>query len=66
MLLSPTYRPSVFSGLIIALGVLITLFASLQVKQITEKAALKHFSLIADQATAKVAERLGDKPHVER
>lgn len=60
MLLSPTYRPSVFSGLIIALGVLITLFASLQVKQITEKAALKHFSLIADQATAKVAERLGD------
>lgn len=66
MLLSPTYKPSAFSGLVITLGLLITLFATLQVKQITETRALKNFALIADQATAKVEKRLADTALVLR
>lgn len=60
MLYTPTYKPSVFSGLIIVLGLLITLFATLQVKQTAEARALKNFSLIADQTTARVEKRLAD------
>lgn len=47
-----------FAWLVLAIGLLITIFLSLQIKQNHEKEEVKHFAFAADQLTLKIEERL--------
>ena len=49
-----------FARAILCIGLLATVFASLQVKQYIEQEAVRHFAFICDQITLKIRNRLGD------
>jgi len=53
-------RKTRFARAILCIGLLVTVFASLQVKQNIEQAAVRQFSFICDQITLKIRNRLGD------
>ena len=52
-------RKTRFARAILCIGLLATVFASLQVKQYIEQEAVRHFDFICDQITLKIQNRLG-------
>ena len=52
-------RKRTLGGVLLAFSLLVTVFASLQVKQDIEQAAVRQFSFICDQITLKIQNRLG-------
>ena len=58
MLKDRSSRKTGFAWAMLCLGLLATVFASLQVKQGIEQAAVRQFALTCDQVTLKIQERL--------